>query len=63
MGESQRDRAMLINPGTMILKQPRVPAPLVVNFPMPAWATRAEEVAMDVDLGGPDPFADTFTRG
>ena len=56
---------MLINPGTMILKQPRVPAPLVVNFPMPAWATRAEEVAMDVRIGGDDDvFAtDTFTRG
>lgn len=64
MPESQRDRAMLINPGTMILKQPRVPAPLVVNFPMPAWATRAEEVSMDVDLGGQDPFdSDIFTRG
>ncbi|CAN5224540.1 ATP-binding protein [soil metagenome] len=65
MPESQRDRAMLINPGTMILKQPRVPAPLVVNFPMPAWATRAEEVAMDVSLGGDDDvFAtETFTRG
>ncbi|WP_370326515.1 ATP-binding protein [Euzebya sp.] len=68
MPESQRDRAMLINPGTMILKQPRVPAPLVVNFPMPAWATRAEEVAMDVagapGLAGGDPFdTDTFTRG
>jgi uncharacterized protein len=63
MPEGQRDRAMLINPGTMILKQPRVPAPLVVTFPMPAWATRAEEVAVDplADLG--DPFADTFTRG
>ncbi len=65
MPDSQRDRAMLINPGTMILKQPRVPAPLVINFPMPAWATRAEEVAMDVSIGGADDvFAvDPFSRG
>jgi hypothetical protein len=32
---------------------------------MPAWATRAEEVAMDVSLGGDDDVfsGETFTRG
>ncbi len=64
MPESQRGRATLINPGTMILKQPRVPAPLVVGFPMPAWATRAEEVDLRVtDDADDDLFSNPFSRG
>ena len=62
MPDSQRDRATLINPGTMILKQPRVPAPLVVSFPMPAWATRSEEVAFDTVAATDDPFDNPFRR-
>ena len=29
----------------MFLQQPDVPVPLLVQFPFPAWATRADEVA------------------
>lgn len=44
---STRARARLLKPGTMVVSQPAIPVPLVVNFPFPPWATRAEEVAPD----------------
>jgi hypothetical protein len=50
---STRARARLLKPGTMVLSQPAIPVPLVVNFPFPPWATRKEEVADDADG---DPF-------
>ncbi len=49
---STRARARLLKPGTMVLSQPSIPVPLVVDFPFPPWATRKEEVAE-----GDDPFA------
>jgi len=39
-----RERACLIQPGTMVVAQPEVPRPLVVRFPFPAWATRSSQV-------------------
>jgi DNA helicase HerA-like ATPase len=39
----QRQRATIIKPGTMIVSQPELPVPLVLEFPFPAWATRAAE--------------------
>ncbi len=50
---STRARARLLKPGTMVVSQPSIPVPLVVEFPFPPWATRKEEV----DDGGVDPFA------
>lgn len=50
---STRARARLLKPGTMVVSQPAIPVPLVVSFPFPPWATRAEEVAVDPD---DDPF-------
>ena len=47
---STRARARLFKPGTMVLFQPGIPAPLVFTFPFPPWATRPEEAAED------DPF-------
>lgn len=41
---STRARARLLKPGTMVLSQPSIPMPLVLEFPFPPWATRAEEV-------------------
>jgi hypothetical protein len=38
----------------MVLSQPALPVPLVVDFPFPPWATRKEEV----DYGDADPFED-----
>lgn len=39
----QRQRATIVKPGTMLVSQPELPIPLVVQFPFPAWATRASE--------------------
>lgn len=52
-----RQRATIVKPGTMILNQPELPVPLVLEFPFPAWATRASEaVAPSGDSGAEDPF-------
>ncbi|MDH3678697.1 MAG: ATP-binding protein [Acidimicrobiia bacterium] len=62
----QRQRATILKPGSMYVAQPRLPVPLLVEFPFPAWATRsAEAVSALVDLDDPtaeagvtaDPFA------
>lgn len=47
---STRARAKLFKPGTMVLFQPGIPAPLVFTFPFPPWATRPEEAVTS------DPF-------
>ena len=43
---AQRQRATILKPGTMLLAQPELPVPLVVQFPFPAWATRASEAVV-----------------
>lgn len=48
---STRARARLFKPGTMVVFQPGIPAPLVFTFPYPPWATRPEEA-----LEAGDPF-------
>ncbi len=54
-----RQRATIVKPGTMILSQPEIPVPLVLEFPFPAWATRAAEAVRPLDGAGPkDPFED-----
>jgi uncharacterized protein len=42
----QRQRATIVKPGTMLVSQPELPVPLVVQFPFPAWATRASEAGV-----------------
>jgi uncharacterized protein len=56
---AQRQRSTIIKPGTMILAQPELPVPLMVQFPFPAWATRASEAgANPAAVDQPDdPFA------
>ena len=44
---STRARARLLKPGTMVLSQPSIPAPTVLRFPYPPWATRPEEQVLD----------------
>lgn len=39
----QRQRSTIIKPGTMIVAQPQLPVPVVVEFPFPSWATRSSE--------------------
>ncbi len=41
-----RQRAKILTSGRMIVSQPDIPTPVPVCFPMPAWATRAEEQEM-----------------
>ena len=50
---STRARARLLKPGTMVVSQPALPVPLVLEFPFPPWATRKEEV----DTSDVDPFS------
>jgi len=50
---STKARARLLKPGTMVLGQPAVPVPIVLNFPRVPWATRADEVRPDAAA---DPF-------
>jgi DNA helicase HerA-like ATPase len=58
---AHRQRATISKPGTMIVSQPELPVPLVLEFPFPAWATRpgeasAAEPSAD-GAGADDPFA------
>ena len=53
----QRQRATILKPGTMYVSQPRLPVPLLVEFPFPAWATRPAEAARATSTNDEgDPF-------
>jgi DNA helicase HerA-like ATPase len=54
-----RQRATIAKPGTMILSQPQLPVPLVLEFPFPSWATRPAEAAPAAtpSPAASDPFA------
>ena len=51
---ASRTRAGILKPGTVIVSQPEIPVPLLVQFPFPAWATRPSEVAEEATS---DPFS------
>jgi DNA helicase HerA-like ATPase len=53
----QRQRATILKPGSMFVSQPRLPVPVLLEFPFPAWATRSAEAATPVTSTG-DPFDD-----
>jgi uncharacterized protein len=55
---AQRQRATIVKPGTMLLSQPELPVPLVIEFPFPAWATHSDEA----DLTGVGTGADSASR-
>jgi uncharacterized protein len=59
-----RQRATIAKPGTMILSQPELPVPLVLEFPFPAWATRPAEAgaAPGTASADDDPFAGLVTE-
>jgi len=57
----QRRRSTILKPGSMYLSQPRLPVPLLVEFPFPAWATRSSEADLSQNPGArgdqpDDPF-------
>jgi DNA helicase HerA-like ATPase len=56
LSASARERARLLKPGTMIVSQPELPVPILVQFPRPAWATRPSEVAEGAAAAGGDVF-------
>src|SRR5690606_37728213 len=56
LGTAMRDRSVLLKPGSMIVQQPEIPVPLLVQFPHPSWATRKQEVA-DTGVGAASPAA------
>jgi DNA helicase HerA-like ATPase len=48
-----RQRSTILKPGSMYIAQPRLPVPLLVEFPFPSWATRPAEAGAnpaDIDL-------------
>jgi DNA helicase HerA-like ATPase len=51
----QRQRATILKPGSMYVSQPRLPVPMLVEFPFPSWATRPSEVGAG-DARPDDPF-------
>ncbi|MDQ4130015.1 MAG: ATP-binding protein [Actinomycetota bacterium] len=57
---AHRHRATILKPGTMILSQPELPVPLVLEFPFPAWATRSGEAGLP-PTASPDPL-DPFAQ-
>jgi DNA helicase HerA-like ATPase len=44
--QAQRQRALIVKPGTMFVSQPDIPVPLAADFPFPAWATRPGEAGV-----------------
>ena len=57
---AQRQRATILKPGSMYVSQPRLPVPLLVEFPFPAWATRAAEADRVHDPASGGTIADPF---
>jgi DNA helicase HerA-like ATPase len=56
----QRQRATIVKPGTMIVSQPELPVPLVLEFPFPSWATRAAEAGANPTAAAAKQPADPF---
>ncbi|MFV0306968.1 MAG: ATP-binding protein [Desertimonas sp.] len=56
----QRQRATILKPGSMFVSQPRLPVPVLIEFPFPSWATRSAEA--DLDAGPPDQPATSGPR-
>lgn len=52
LGPEIRERATRFLPGTMVLDQPLVPAPIPIRFPFPAFATSVAEDAAGVAPSG-----------
>jgi uncharacterized protein len=51
--KSARQRATMLQPGSMIVSQPEIATPLLLRFPFPTWATRQSEAVVQTER---DPF-------
>ena len=49
--DTAKARASILKPGSLFVRQPEIPVPLLVQFPFPAWATRKDEVADEPEAG------------
>ncbi len=47
LSKSLKQRVSMLKKGSMVVYQPDIPTPTMVNVPMPPWATRKEEVRED----------------
>ncbi len=57
----QRQRATILKPGSMFVSQPRLPVPLLIEFPFPAWATRSAEADLASGAFGGEVTDDSAT--
>jgi len=48
LSKSLKQRVSMLKKGSMILYQPDIPTPTMVNVPMPPWATRKEEAKDEI---------------
>jgi len=53
---SSRARAGILKPGTVIVSQPEIPVPVLVQFPFPSWATRPGEAPVAAAKAGKSVF-------
>jgi hypothetical protein len=60
LSQELRERAARFLPGTMVLDQPLIPAPIPVRFPFPAFATNVAEAAPAETEA--EAVADAFSR-
>ncbi|MBP7930206.1 MAG: ATP-binding protein [Acidimicrobiia bacterium] len=58
---AQRQRATILKPGSMYVNQPRLPVPVLLEFPFPAWASRPGEVLRPSYSSGTSTGDDTAT--
>lgn len=59
LGAELRERVTRFLPGTMVLDQPLVPAPIPLRFPFPSYATNvADDASRSVDLNDTQALAD-----
>ncbi len=57
---AQRQRATILKPGSMYVSQPRLPIPVLIEFPFPAWATRSAEANTLSDPASGSQILDPF---
>ncbi|MFB0901034.1 MAG: ATP-binding protein [Dehalococcoidia bacterium] len=45
LSQAAKTRTKLLQPGTMIVTQPQIPIPVLLQFPFPAWATKNSDIS------------------
>ena len=47
LSQAAKTRTRLLQPGTMMVTQPQIPIPILLQFPFPAWATNKSAMPSD----------------